>query len=251
MIEIFISVIIVICVMSLFLFLILRKVVKRLNDKVKSEFIKNLNVYDEIIEQKSTMLHELEQKIEISNQVQNYEGTSEEVYNYDTNTVLIEQGSYINGEFFKHYSMIQKDFKDPAYEETKKKVYELSRYRKDLNVHEYREIQNLFTHDLQYEILTLTSHDEKIVFDLISQHSHAKKKILDSYLNKFQVFDFMEFMMYVKDYIRAHDSTVYVYSRDGRILLEDSPKHVVYLEDSTINEGYKICYRDQVFDFSL
>lgn len=251
MIEMFIAAFVVLGFMSLFIFLILRKSIQHLNDKVKGEFIKNLTVYDEIIDEKSEHIRKLnEQKENLS--LQDIEEPKELAPALEVITpIVIERANYIDLRFFEYYNRIKKEFTQPSYDAAKIKVQELSRLRKDINVHEYKELQELFSHELQYQILTLVGQDEKSVFDLIAKHSHAKKKILDSYTSHHKNFDFMEFMLFVKDYIRTHDSIVYVYSRDGYQLLEDTPKHVVYLCDKTIHEGYRICYRDIVFDYSL
>ncbi len=244
----FIAVLIVLIVMTYLLFLVIARSVDKLNEIVKHSFLKNLEIYDCYIEEKSEKLNLLNQQL--ANQIE--EETMPVMVQHENDAILVDfQADYINTDFNSDYVLVRETFKDLAYKAMVNQVNELIRDRKNVNVHELKEIQTLFTYDIYYEMLLLDSEEQVEVMNAVVQHSAGKKRILRKYIEQVGKFDFKEFMDYVQDYIFNHDTLIYVYSYDGHHAIENSPKHVLYRADQTITEGYKVKYKDKVYDFSL
>lgn len=244
----FIAVLIVLVVMTCFLFLVIARSVDKLNEVVKRSFLKNLEIYDCQIEEKSAELNSLNQKLAY----QDEEKDLPVMIPHVNDAVLVDfQANYINTDFNSDYILVRETFKDLAYEAMVKQVNELIRDRKNINVHELKELQSLFTYDIYYEMLLLDSQEQVEVMNAVVQNSAGKKRILRKYIEHVGKFDFKEFMDYVQDYIFNHDTLIYVYSYDGHHAIENSPKHVLYRIDQTITEGYKVKYKDKIYDFSL
>lgn len=251
MLEMFVAACFLFIVLTLVLIIIIRKSILRLNEKVKEDFIHHLSIYDQYTEDQSKRLQKL--KIEIAHLENIWEETEDESKEDKARYIVLKErhASYADMEFREIYKKIQAEFKKLAYSSMSGRVKELSLKRRDLNVHEYREIQEIFDHELQYQVFTLSPHDQKEIMSTIAANSVAKKRILDAYSKKYPIFNFKEFMEFIEAYIFRHDSTIYVFSSTGEPCLENAPKQVVFCKDERIAEGYIIRYQDQFYDYSL
>ena len=98
--------------------------------------------------------------------------------------------SYVNMDFYRAYAKVQSEFKDMAYEGMCRRVAQLCQERRDLAVHEYREIQGIFSRELQYQMVTLPPDAQREIMATIAKNSVAKKRILDAYSREHTVFNF-------------------------------------------------------------
>lgn len=251
MLGMFIAVFLVLAVMTLFLFLVVSKCISRLNESVKGDFLKHLNVYDHQIEEKSRKVQELSEQIHRMETDSDSDDGKRYRESHGEAVVIDTTAAYVDRTFGENYVYMNDVFRPIAREAMEETIHGLVRARKDINVHEFREILNLFTYDLQYEMLMLDSEEQLSVMETVAQNSVGKKRILKRYVESHGGFDFKEFMDYVRDYIFRNDATIYVYSRDGRQVIEGTPKHVVYEKDTAIVEGYKIKHKNRIYDYSL
>ena len=249
--EIFIAALLVLAILTLALFFVIRKCVLRLNEKVKQDFFAQLGAYDEHIEQKSRELQEL--KEELLRLQEEEPSLAAELGDSGGHYLVLEgsSASYVNMDFYRAYAKVQSEFKDMAYEGMCRRVAQLCQERRDLAVHEYREIQGIFSRELQYQMVTLPPDAQREIMATIAKNSVAKKRILDAYSREHTVFNFKEFMEFIREYIVRHEATVYVYSQTGEPCIEGAPKQVLFCRREDITEGYIVQYQDRVYDYSL
>lgn len=253
----FIVVLIVMAIMSAFMLSVIRKLKDTVGDQIQKDVMRLVSNYDDLIEEKSNELQQLKKEIKEIQQGIEEAKVHENLHrtrgfdDISYHQVIVEDGSYIDENFFKYYALVENEFKILAFQAMEKTVNLLVRDRKNVNVHEFKEILALFDYSLQYEMYTLEPHEQIKVMEFVSQHSAAKKRILRKYIESKGTFDFKEFMDYIRDYIFRNDTTVYVYTHEGEKCLEDMPKHVLFKKDSSISIGYKIKYKDKLYDYSL
>ena len=249
--EMFIAALLVMIVLIVLLFWVISRCVERLNKKVKSDFLGHLSVYDQQIEDKSRKMAELKRELRHMENLRQEPVEKQNCEQVEYMVLTDNHASYLDTDFKRDYAVVQTQFRQTAFEAMRDKVMQLIKERRDLNVHEYREIQQIFTQEMQYQMMTLPPEYEHEVISMIAQNSVGKKRILDSYSRQHPVFNFKEFMEYIEQYIYRHDSVVRVYSHTGEPCLEDAPRQVVFCEDSSIAEGYIVRYRDKVYDYSI
>lgn len=207
--------------------------------------------YDEILETKSKLLHaEVEQKTDQEEMIEYFESE------YDTclqsaQWDFVKHADYVDDSFPIHYRLVKQQFQNYSYDAMCKISDNLLMEKKDFNVHEYKELMNEFTCDLQYEMYTLRSSEQLEVMRSAVQNSVAKKRILNKYVQGHPDFEFKNFMDYVRDYIYYNDSTIYIYSSNDEPAMLNTPNQIVFVKDTGIVEGYKIRFKDRLHDCSL
>lgn len=250
--AIFIAVILVMTIMVGFMVVAITKVKEQVNSQIGKDVERLLNIYDSLFEKKSQQLADIEMKIE-EKSMELYQSNEEEM-TYEVmplGTVIIDQGQYINPYFFKDYTFIKNNFHDLSYIAMKETVEKLVKVKRDINVHEFKELLNIFDYELQYQMSTLPQQDQLEVIHMVAHHSLGKRRILQKYIEQADEFDFRDFMDYVRDYIFNHDTVIYVLSYSGKPCLENMPKNVIYLKDESIGEGYIVKFRNSIYDYSL
>lgn len=249
----FLAAIIVTIVLSFFMIVAIKNIKEEVDQQIHKDIFQLSSAYFPIIDEKNEQLKNLKQEIERLQQLeatlQNKQQEQKDPYVYQV--FIQEKKDYIDSNFFESYAFIQNEFQQLAQEAMQLKVKQLVRMRKDINVHEFKELLDLFDYPIQYEMYTLSAEEQLKVFEVISQNSIAKKRILNRYMKQNENFDFKAFMDYVRDYIYHNDSKVYIYSRDGNACVDEDTNYIVFCKDSSIAEGYKIKCKDQVYDYSL
>lgn len=247
---------VVLIVLIGFLGTIIIKLSQQVGKQIDKDVNELINTYDNLLDDKSKKLVEIREQIE-SLQLEREEllkSLEEDDYDYGPGgmTMVVQTGQFIDQSFYQKYNLIRNEFHDLALEATKQLIVELSKKRRDINVHEYKELLSIFDYNLQYQMDTLEPNDQEIVIRSIIDNSVGKKRVVNSYMKENGgEFSFEGFIDYLRSYIFFHDNVIHVYSFDGKSILEETPRNVEFSKDSTIGEGYVIRYRDKYYDFSL
>ena len=246
----FIAVFLVVVLMIVFLVVAITRMKNQVGKQIEKDIDQLVNVYDKLLDEKSQKLHELERKIE---ELENYEIPVQDVLSdsEDLGYVIIQGGQYVEGDFFKNYALVKSSFHDLSYQAMVETVDRLKHVRRDVNVHEYKELLETFDYELQYQMNTLDNKDQLEIIELIIQHSMGKRRILKRFLDSHDVFSFEVFMDFIRNYIFYHDSLIYVYSYSGEKCIENAPTNIDFMPDSSIGEGFVVRFRDKRYDFSL
>lgn len=251
----FIAVVLVMGMMLFFMIITISKIISQINNQIFKDVQRSLDIYDPIFERKSLELREIEEKLAKKHQELDYQEEVDSGFDslYLSNNVSVSMKNvkYINQNFFDDYKQVKNIYHDIAFEQMKEKVNLLIRSRRSFDIHEYREILDIFDYQLQYKMFTLAHNEQLEIIKVVASHSIAKKRILNRYIDAYDTFDFKKFMDYLRDYIFNNDSIIYIFSHSGERCLEDVPKNVVFKKDDSIGEGYIVKYRTQYFDYSL
>lgn len=251
----FVIIVVALIVLVGFLGTIIIKLSQQVGKQIDKDVNELINTYDSLLDTKSKRIEELAEEIK-SLQEQRDELIAtmpEDDYDYESGgvTMVVQGGHFIDDTFYDKYNLIRNEFHDLALEATIEVIGVLSKKRRDINVHEYKELLSIFDYNLQYKMDTLEPSDQLEVMKQIINNSIGKKRVVERYLKEYGVFSFEGFIDYLRSYIFFHDNVIHVYCRDGISILEDTPRNVEFNKDTTIGEGFVIRYRDQYYDFSL
>lgn len=253
--AVFIAIILVMIMMIVFMVVAINKTKERIHSRIEKDIEKHLNIYDTLFEERRQQLRALEKEIEENQNLIVIEREEEREDQIDyiiyASSKNSQQASYIDSHFFDDYVKVKNDFLHLSYAAMEETVKLLMKSKRDINVHEFKELLAIFDYQLQYQMYTLSSKDQLEVISSLAHHSMGKRRILQKYIEQSDEFNFRDFMNYLRDYIFYHDTVVYVYSSDGHDCLNKMPPHVLFLEDKTIGEGYIVKFREHIYDFSL
>lgn len=251
----FIAIIAVMVILIIFIGIAITTLSKQVGKQIDKNVNDVINTYDYLLEEKSRELDEIKaQIVEAKKELESLD-RDDDIYDDATNhyegCVFLESGKYTDQTFFEKYNLIRNEYRDLAKEAAAKTALLLSKKRKNLNVHEYKELLNIFDYELQYQMDTLSSKDQRLVMETIINHSDGKRRIVERYQQEYGDFNFEEFIDYLRSYIFFNDNIVKVYSYNGERIVDEHRPNIEYLVDKTIGEGYGIRYRNEFHDFSL
>ena len=246
----FIAVLIVMGILFAFIMMAIMKLKSDIELQVRKKVDLVASKYEAMLHEKSEALKEiqLEQKaVEEPIEVQ----YSDAGYEVDESSLLMKQAEYRDESFAENYRLIKHQFMSPARQAMLNIIFTLDKEKKDFNVHEFKELLALFDCDLQYAMYTLESHEQLEVMQTVVQNSVAKKRILNRFVQSQTMFEFKNFLDYVKDYIFYNDASIYISANNAEPPMRDAPAQVVFIEDNLILEGYHIRFKDHLYDCSL
>ncbi len=240
----------VVVIMTIFVTLAIARIKEQLGIQISKDVDRLAVYYDAILDNKSKEIAKKEDEIEDLNDLLNVE--VEEEVDYEKNKyVIMNEGKYIDQNFFTDYNKVRNNFYDFSRNEAGDKATVLSKARKDINAHEFKELLSLFNFHLQYSMHTLTQDEQLEIIREVVSNSTGKRRILQRYLAQHDYFEFVDFMNFIRDYIFYNDSKITVASHEGEPLTEGELRNVSYVKDTSIGEGYTIRYRDNLYDYSV
>lgn len=245
-----IAMILVVLLMVLFVCMGIAKIKKQLGEQIGKDVDRLAVYYDSILDAKKHEVAKKEDQLDELNDLLNVE-QEEEVDYEKSKYVLTNEGKYIDQGFFTDYNNVRNKFFDFAKDNTIEKATVLSKERKDINAHEFKELLSLFNFHLQYSMHTLNQEEQLDIIREVVSNSTGKRRILQRYLAQHEYFEFVDFMNFIRDYIFYHDSKIIVSSHEGESLVDDELRNVTYVKDVSIGEGYTIRYRDNLYDYSV
>lgn len=232
----------IIAIMVLIIYILLKKMVKVINEQTKLYFALKLQDYDKLIEEKEQKLKSISES-KIVEEVQVKDNSEEfvpnvsiNVSNYQTDDFLMAL-KRIDRKFDYDNKAIIKYFINNIYTVSKNPDYYISLCK----------IRNLITeHD--YEI-TIRNDQDKIKY-LKENLGVNEDKIINSYLRKNKDFNLNEFKIFINDAIINNDPTIYVEvgTEDNYDKLYDNIKTRY---NDKIFKGVKIIYQNKLYDYSI
>lgn len=246
----FIAAALVILTMSGFLIFAMKGMISELHRHMDIQVGRILCSYDEAADEKSRKLmamQELEEEQKKRTHALNEDKTPHIIPIY----MEMEQAVYADERLFACYALIAHEFHDTAEKKAMERMEQLIRIRRDVNVHEYRELLALFDGGLQYEMVTLGEERQREIMRIVSENSLGKKRILERFLSDHVQFDFEAFMDHVREYIFSHDTMVYVRIAPHRGAAMPKAVNLNILADDRIHEGCIVTCRNHLYDYSL
>lgn len=247
--EVYIVAIIVSLLLMVVLFFALRSTVKRIDHNTKKFFLDKLQDYDYLIDEKQKVLDELNNEITKKNceleslktkKVTSKEKNSNKYYQYKI-------PKYSDENIFEKYKTIKQKFtincKDVVEKFIKNNLTE-----DNSNYDIALQIKNKFTNDAIYKILNLrTSQQKEEILSLLTNEQReffSKNFVIDK-------FEIKKIVIELDNFLEKNDPKIYVYVGNCHENFNMNSDKVEIIVDSSINEGIKIRYKGNLYDYSL
>lgn len=244
MIEVITGVIIVLFVLTLVMFLLLKKIVQEISHQSKEYFALKLQDYDDLVEEREKRLIELEKNKERirleeegdSEQEAAVVCVSDKLPEYQVEG-LLQKMKTIDEEFDLDNDKIVTLFLKENQSRTNEVVHqELLALKKYLG---------------QYEIYRKISGNKQLLFDIIQRLSPVSQERINQYhlaTNRFNVNDFLE---YLEVEIRKSDPVIYIEVGDKDLNYDQWDARIKTVYNDKIYKGIRIRYQDKLYDYSL
>lgn len=244
MIEVITGVIIVLFVLTLVMFLLLKKIVQEINHQSKEYFALKLQDYDDLVEEREKRLIELEKNKERIRLEE--EGDSEQ----EAAVVCVSDKlpEYQVEGLLQKMKTIDEEF---DLDNDKIVTLFLKENQSRMNEVVHQELLALKKYLGQYEIYRKISGNKQLLFDIIQRLSPASQERINQYhlaTNRFNVNDFLE---YLEVEIRKSDPVIYIEVGDKDLNYDQWDARIKTVYNDKIYKGIRIRYQDKLYDYSL
>ena len=248
--EIYIVAVVIALVLISILFFALKSTVKRIDHNTKKYFIDKLQDYDYLIEEKQNQLKDLNKEIEENKKILS------EIKNKNMHVEVVKPQKYYNDvtipkyeddKIFKKYKNIKEKF-SLNFVETIKDFVKKHSDEDNSAYYKFVEIRNKFSDDMIFEIMNLKPHDQESYITEILGFEQIRLINEHIRLNKF---DINKFISKLDTLIEKNDPTIYVLTGNEKKNYDFISDNVKTVIDRNINEGIKISYKGNLYDYSL
>lgn len=232
------------------MFFALRSTVKRIDYNTKKYFVDKLQDYDYLIDEKKKKLNELNEKIEENKKILSKEikDTNQRINvekkDYQNNTKMPK---YQDENLFKKYKDIKNKFSFDKEDLIKKFIDDISTSKNE-NYKVLVNIRKKFTSEKIYQIIKLHVKDQ--IYYIYSFLTDEEINILKENIN-FNKFKINDFITKLDTLIEKSDPIVYVYTGEENENYDHISPIIKTKYDDSINEGIKINYKGNLYDYSL
>lgn len=258
---IYITVLLVMVVLNLFLAFIIWQMVSITGRQVQTHMTKELENSVAALDLKMEEIQRLEEeKSRIQEEISSLEGV---VLSLKTSPfyaprpisreLFVPTARYVDNEFFDNHKLVNEMMREVNQKEIIERIrrrYLYTGSRKDYDT--ACEILKFLDMETVYNLCTISSADQyKLLYEALDGRA---KEILCTFAENLQEneeFDVLNFRTYVREIRTEQDPKVYI--RTGNRSEEglDWDKDLVHQYDSNISEGLKIIYQNKSFDFSI
>lgn len=241
--------ILLICLLVVFMFIILKTTVKKINTQTKLYFVDKLQEYDYMIDKKEAKLNEINQEIEKKETKGEQSDTISNRKNYEFDYQIIDllnKTKYQDKNIFELNKMIDEKFNIDYVELIQKflsNVHDDGAYQFCLTLREK------FTSE---EIYRLKVMEEKEQATYLRKFLNEKEYFLyETYLKMNKKTSIDGFIDYLNELIDLNNPTVLVYVGDKSINYNYLSKYIKTIYSKDIYKGIKIIYKNYIYDYSL
>ena len=283
MVKLIVAAVILIIIMLVFVFILFKNIIKRIDENAKKYFVNKMQSYDYILEEKQTKLEEIKNEIEeiksenknILRAKEGYE-ESDDSYMFETNNENQKQKNNEELESNETNRNIDKNqikynLKEPEYRDTQffnnykelKKIFTVNNEQiirdfieKHKNAKEEREykvlkrIKEQFDDEAIYGCLTLSVDSQKELLSEVLKEQEKKAINLDKLLEK-ENFNIKDLIKYVDDRMEQIEPTIYIYVNGVANNYDFIDKNIITKQYSNMSEGIIIKYRNKIYDYSI
>lgn len=222
------------------MFIILKKLVKRVNEESKLYFTLKLQEYDELIKEREEKLKNT--KIETTNHIQE---NSEETSNSSVVVLNQELPKYQIEDLFKISKKIDNKFKIDA-----EKIINLFLKNHPIleNPDSSLKIKEYLDKIDKYKLVV---GDEDYKNKVIEDLKQIDKNTIEKFFNESNKKDVIELINYLNIKVKQKDLTVYVEVGERNINYNYISSRIKTIYNPQISKGIIIIYQNQKFDYSL
>lgn len=233
---------IVLFVLVIFMFLLLRRLVKKVNEESKLYFTLKLQEYDELIKEK-------EEKLKNTRIEKNAISQDEKESTLTSNVVVLNQElpKYQIGNLFKIAKQIDNKF---SINEEKIITNFINSHPVSSN-YNYNQYQKLEQYLKQIDKYQLVIKNKQYMNDVINDLMRINKNLVDDYLNKSQNKDIFALINYLNTNLKKHDTNVYIEVGEKNINYNYLSDRIKTIYNPQISKGIVIIYQNRKYDYSL
>ena len=239
----------VICLLVFFMFLILRKTVKKINSQTKLYFVDKSQEYDYLISEKVEKLKELDKELkekEINREEKNG-GVNNNNFEFDYNIIdLFNNTEYQDKNIFELNKKIDEKFNID--EETLIKKF-LSLTSDDSEYVFCRNLREKFTCDVIYSLKVLTDKElDDEIKKILTNDEYKLYKLYQSIDTDVSIDGFID---YINELIDLNNPKIVIYVGDKGKNYDNLSKYIETIYSDEIYKGIKIKYHNKIYDYSL
>lgn len=238
---------IVIALLVLFMFLILKKTVDKVNEQTKSYFVDKLQVYDGLINEKEEQLNKINEQIENNKAKLNIDSDTSKKNNYtfDQGIIdLINKTDYQHPDVLKLNKKIDDEFNIDFVDIIKEFIDKIDL---DNRYEFYINLRRKFTSKVIYNLRTQNnfrkSLENMLTEEEIEVYDEFKKKRFSNSLN--------DFLSYLDELVTDSNPYITVFVGNKNMNFDYLSKYVKTIVADDIYKGIKIIYKNKVYDYSL
>lgn len=257
MVDIIISSAIIILIMIIFVFTILKNIVKRINQNSKKYFINKLEDYNYIVEEKEKEIKELTEKIEtLQKQKEKYEEYEKitlpkrkrEVVN---NVSTLRVPKYREENFFLNYKEVKQSFNFDKEELIKKFIKEHQDKKHEKDYKTLVNLKNKFNKEAIYQLMTLPGEEQLDIINSILTDRERELINLDNIIKDKSKFTIIKLFKEVDKIILEIDPTIKVYVSKYDKDYNYIDPYIKTIHYANMSEGIIIEYKGKKYDFSI
>lgn len=230
------------------MYLLLKRLVLKVNQQSVNYFVDKLKSYDEIINEKEKRVKDLDELIskkESSSKSTN-ESTkkdSENVFYYNMSNI-----KYKDDKIFKRFKEAEEKFTIDNEETIKNFVKEHLDNELLIAYESYSKIKKQFNDEILFTLYTKTENEQLSEIEKILKDS---KELIDDFLRVNKKFNLKKFISYLNKIVNDLDPYIYVCVGDKKQNYEYINKYIKTKYDNTIYKGIKIIYKNKMYDYSI
>lgn len=247
--TIYIVAIVVALILLVILFFALKSTVKRIDYNTKKYFIDKLQDYDYLIEEKQKVLNDLNAQIEKSKNTLDNLNVKKETKPKENNIKpnnLKNDNRYIDEDLFKKYKSIKDNFKYD-YDDIIEKFIDSKSFSNE-KYNSLMKIRKKFSNELIYNVISLKQEKQR---EYINSFFDASQISIINKIVGNKEFNLNDFLSDLDAQIEKNDPTVYVITGDKSKNYDYISSCIKTIYDENINEGIKINYKGNLYDYSL
>lgn len=257
----FFVVVLVICALMVFLLLAIRLLTAQAKDQLNRYFLKNLETYDRLAQNKSETIDELQRQAdELETRIGTMQAHMDAMAEMDRSRAsarpasgpvaapMASGASYRDADFLKDYAYVRRNMKLNWKERVRELLAEL-KDQPDPQLALYRGMLEKLPQERLYDMLTLSDGDQEALLQEL--FDEREREALTEWAAERGGFDLLALRTFLSDYVRAHEDRVYIRTGNPEEVegLESERVHVLY--DPAVHEGVHVSYKNLVYDFGL
>ena len=261
--EYVISAVIAIAMLSVFLFISLRGIVKRVNYNAKKYFLEKIQGYNYLIDEKTVEVEKLSNQLEsMKEKYQEYQDTDEKLKRIEElyrkvqedrqitpKVEVIQAPQYKEENFFKDYKQLKQKFDVNGEKILKAFIKEHPGEKDDKMYKKYDKVLSKFTPDFIYSIITSNEKERYQKVEKIL--TPAEKKLISFENYQENNFNILDLVKDIKEEAAKCDPTIYVYTSTVGINYDYLDDRICTKTYANMSEGIMIEYQNNLYDYSI
>lgn len=264
---------ILIVIMLVFIFILFKNIIRRMDENAKKYFVNKMQDYDYILEEKQAKLEEIESEItEMKAEHRNILGKApeeddlldekKEIKEETTEEEIIRKKpkeevrynlnvpDYRETQFFNNYKEVRKVFTVNNEKIIKEFIAEHKNLKEEKEYKSLNKLRKKFDEESIYGCLTLSSADQiKVLNEILTE---TEKKLVNfSEIFQKKNFNIKDLLKLIEDRMEEIEPTIYIYTNLLDNKYNEIDRNIVTKRYSNMSEGIIIKYRNKIYDYSI